>query len=74
MSKKVRISKAARENALLELLHAVRNGREFPDAHSDICVKYDLSVEAGEVLTREYDALADQFANGKRSSFYLAAS
>lgn len=60
-TEQIRVSGAARNNALIELLNMVKAGREFPDAHTDICTKYRLSDRAATKLTEEYDRLANQF-------------
>ncbi len=61
MTAAVKVSRVARENALFELLDAVKAGREYPDAHTAICVKYSLSARAAAQLTKEYDAQDKRF-------------
>ncbi len=58
----IKISARARNNALIELLQAVNDGGEYPEAHTAICLKYRLNEAAAEQLTAEYDRLSDQFA------------
>lgn len=58
----ITLSARARNNALIELLQAVKDGSEYPDAHSAICVKYCLNDSAATKLTEEYDRLAEDFA------------
>lgn len=38
-----------------ELLDLISEGWEYPNAHTFVCAKYDLTVEQGEAITAEYD-------------------
>ena len=44
------------EAALRVLLDMIENGREYPDAHTDVCSRFGLTISQGEMLQGMYDA------------------